>query len=100
MSEPREAPDDGPYLRTWLVSLDEVLAAQSEQSGMMGVRGRSENPSRLLLTFYVDDIEGELVRTLITEFENNAELTLGTAEDVRITGKPVLNRNVIENVTA
>jgi hydrophobe/amphiphile efflux-3 (HAE3) family protein len=80
--------------------LDEVLAAQSEQSGMMGVRGRSENPSRLLLTFYVDDIEGELVRTLITEFENNAELTLGTAEDVRITGKPVLNRNVIENVTA
>jgi predicted RND superfamily exporter protein len=67
---------------------------------MAGVRDPSETPSRMLVTFYVDDIEGEPVRTLITEFENNAELTLGTAEAVRITGKPVLNRNVIENVTA
>ena len=25
MSEPREAPDDGPYPRTWMDSLDEVL---------------------------------------------------------------------------
>ena len=25
MSEPREAPDDGPYQRTWMDSLDEVL---------------------------------------------------------------------------
>ncbi|MEF8783436.1 MAG: hydrophobe/amphiphile efflux-3 (HAE3) family transporter [Haloarculaceae archaeon] len=80
--------------------LDQVIAEQSEASGMMGVRDPAETPNRLLLTFYVDDIEGELVRTLITEFDNNAELTLGTAEDVRITGKPVLNRNVIENVTA
>jgi len=80
--------------------LDRILAEQSEASGIAGVRDPSETPNRLLLTFYVDDIEGELVRTLITEFDNNAALTLGTAEDVQITGKPVLNRNVIENVTA
>ncbi|MFC7186259.1 efflux RND transporter permease subunit [Halorubrum yunnanense] len=79
--------------------LDATLAKQTG-SGMMSVRDPSQTPSRVLLTFYVNDVEGEEVRTLIDEFEGNADLALTGANDVRITGKPVLNRNVIENVTA
>ncbi|MFC7324743.1 RND family transporter [Halorubrum rutilum] len=79
--------------------LDTTLAQQTG-SGMMAVRDPTETPSRVLLTFYVDDVEGEEVRTLIDEFDGNADLALTGAHDVRITGKPVLNRNVIENVTA
>ena len=78
--------------------LDAGLRAASE--GPNAIRDPSEHPSKLLLTFYVDDVEGEPVRTLIDEFEGNADYTLTTAEDVQVTGKPVLNRNVIENVTA
>jgi predicted RND superfamily exporter protein len=52
----------------------------------------------MVLSFYVDDVSGEEVRTLIDEFEGNADVVLG--DEVRVTGKPVLNRNVIENVTA
>ncbi|WP_049936415.1 efflux RND transporter permease subunit [Haloplanus natans] len=79
--------------------LDAALRAASED-GPIAVRDPSATPNKLLLTFYVDDVEGEPVRTLIDEFEGNADYTLTTAEDVQVTGKPVLNRNVIENVTA
>ena len=80
--------------------LDAALERLSRSDRMGTVRSPDETPSRLVLAFYIDDIEGQNVRSLITAFDSNAELTLTTAEDVRITGKPVLNRNVIENVTA
>ncbi|AXG07281.1 RND family transporter [Haloplanus rubicundus] len=80
-------------------ALDASLRA-ARDDGPTAIRDPSEHPSKLLLTFYVDDVEGEPVRTLIDEFEGNADYTLTTADEVRVTGKPVLNRNVIENVTA
>jgi hydrophobe/amphiphile efflux-3 (HAE3) family protein len=79
--------------------LDRALAAQTGD-GPLAVEDPDRHPSRLVLTFAVEDVEGEAVRTLIEEFEGNAGLTLRTADDVRVTGKPVLNRTVIENVTA
>jgi hydrophobe/amphiphile efflux-3 (HAE3) family protein len=79
--------------------LDASLRA-ARDDGPTAIRDPSEHPSKLLLTFYVDDVEGEPVRTLIDEFEGNADYTLTTADAVQVTGKPVLNRNVIENVTA
>jgi len=79
--------------------LDASIRAASDD-GPAAIRDPSEHPNKLLLTFYVDDVEGEPVRTLIDEFEGNADFTLTTAEEVQVTGKPVLNRNVIENVTA
>jgi len=79
--------------------LDASLRAASGD-GPTAIRDPSDHPSKLLLTFYVDDVEGEPVRTLIDEFEGNADYTLTTADEVQVTGKPVLNRNVIENVTA
>jgi hypothetical protein len=77
-----------------------LRAASDDEGGPTAIRDPSETPSKLLLTFYVDDVEGEPVRTLIDEFEGNADYTLTTADEVQVTGKPVLNRNVIENVTA
>jgi len=79
--------------------LDASLQAASD-GGPTAIRDPSDQPGKLLLTFYVDDVEGEPVRTLIDEFEGNADYTLTTADEVQVTGKPVLNRNVIENVTA
>ena len=79
--------------------LDASLRAVRD-GGPTPIRDPSDHPSKLLLTFYVDDVEGEPVRTLIDEFEGNADYTLTTADEVRVTGKPVLNRTVIENVTA
>jgi hydrophobe/amphiphile efflux-3 (HAE3) family protein len=66
----------------------------------LAVRDPAATPSKLLLAFYVDDVEGEPVRTLIDEFHGNADHALTSADEVQVTGKPVLNRNVIENVTA
>lgn len=79
--------------------LDRILTAQTGSS-ILSVENPEKNPSRIVLTYYVDDVEGDMVRTLISEFHGNADITLTTAEDIRVTGKPVLNRNVIENVTA
>ncbi|TSD08628.1 RND family transporter [Haloglomus irregulare] len=79
--------------------LDAALAARTG-SGSLTVADPDRRPSRLVLTFAIEDVKGEATRTLIEEFEGNAELTLRTADEVRVTGKPVLNRMVIENVTA
>ena len=79
--------------------LDAALEAASSSAPMV-IEDPDRHPSRLLLTFYVDDIEGEPVRTLIDEFEGTAAHTVDNAAEVRVTGKPVLNRTVIENVTA
>ena len=79
--------------------LDAALAARTGD-GPLSIENPDRHPSRLVVTFAVDDVEGEAVRTLIEEFEGNAALTLDPGVGVRVTGKPVLNRTVIENVTA
>jgi hydrophobe/amphiphile efflux-3 (HAE3) family protein len=79
--------------------LDTALAARTGD-GPLSIEDPDRHPSRLVVTVAVDDVEGEAVRTLIEEFEGNAALALGPGVDVRVTGKPVLNRTVIENVTA
>lgn len=80
--------------------IESTVNKQASQNNMIAVDSVSDNPNSILMTFYVDDMEGEPVRTLIGEFDGSAEQTLTTVEDTRITGKPVVNRNVIENVTA
>lgn len=77
-----------------------IVNKQASGDNMISVEPISKNPNAILMTFYVDDIEGEPIRTLIGEFEGNAEQTLTDIDDIKITGKPVVNRNVIENVTA
>jgi hydrophobe/amphiphile efflux-3 (HAE3) family protein len=76
--------------------LEDALTAASAGSAFGA--GAVDEPTHAVLSFYVDDVSGAEVRTLIDEFDNNAETVLD--DEVRVTGKPVLNRNVIENVTA
>jgi predicted RND superfamily exporter protein len=96
---------DGPVERVELVNNGTVPgtnsgldAALSEAADGPFGAGTVDEPTHAVLSFYVDDISGAEVRTLIDEFEGNARTVLD--DDVRVTGKPVLNRNVIENVTA
>jgi hypothetical protein len=79
--------------------LDAALAARTGD-GPLSIEDPDRHPSRLVVTVAVEDVQGEAVRTLIEEIEGNAALALGPGVDVRVTGKPVLNRTVIENVTA
>ena len=97
---------DGPVERAKLLNggdlpetqeqLDATIAAMEADETLEA--GTTEEPTHVVLSFFVDDVSGEEVRTLIDEFEGNAEVVLD--DEVRVTGKPVLNRNVIENVTA
>jgi len=73
-------------------ALDRTAADETFDAGTVN------EPTHMVISFYVDDVSGSEVRTLIDEFDGNAEMVLN--DDVRVTGKPVLNRNVIENVTA
>jgi len=97
---------DGPVERVKLANsgeipetqkgLDKTLESMEENAAFEA--GTTDEPTHAVLSFFVDDVSGEEVRTLIDEFEGNAEVVLD--DEVRVTGKPVLNRNVIENVTA
>ncbi|MDZ7687247.1 MAG: hydrophobe/amphiphile efflux-3 (HAE3) family transporter [Halobacteriales archaeon] len=97
---------DGPVERAKLLNggslpetqeeLDATLAALEADTAFEA--GTTDEPTHAVVSFFVDDVSGEEVRTLIDEFEGNADVVL--EDEVRVTGKPVLNRNVIENVTA
>ncbi len=63
------------------------------------VQDKSINPTQIKMNFYVDDIEGKESRVLIDEFKSNANMVI-PGKQVKVTGKQVLNRNVIENVTS
>lgn len=56
-------------------------------------------PNRILVQMFVEDIEGKPIRNLIDDIYDKSEEYFSN-ESVSVTGKPVLNRNVIENVTA
>jgi hydrophobe/amphiphile efflux-3 (HAE3) family protein len=58
----------------------------------------SDHPDELLVTLYVEDIRGTPVRELIDDINATAAETLPDTT-VRITGRPVLNRNIIESNT-
>ncbi|WP_299266194.1 efflux RND transporter permease subunit [Halorientalis sp.] len=91
-------PDEGAEFQRLLDRVETQSAANADPTSTLG---RSEaRPNRVVLTVYTDDVEGPAVRTLIEQHQQTAETTLPPSADVRITGKPVLNRNVIENVTA
>jgi hydrophobe/amphiphile efflux-3 (HAE3) family protein len=57
------------------------------------------HPQQLLLTLYVDDLEGAEIRSLVDRLDALAATEL-PADRVVVTGKPVVTRSVIENVTA
>ena len=69
------------------------------ESDLMPISGRTDTPDRFVIQLFVADIGGEEVRHLIDDTEATADRHLVT-ERTSVTGKPVVNRNVIENVTS
>lgn len=60
----------------------------------------ADHPDRVVVQVFVRDIEGQTEREVIDYIENTANATLPASMDARVTGEMVINRNVIENVTA
>lgn len=77
---------------------DDVLDRQEDQD-LLQLGERSDHPDKMLVTMYVRDVEGQEIRALIDDTDAAADATISDKR-VAVTGKPVLNRNVIENVTA
>ena len=76
----------------------QTLQEQS-QAPLSEVTAPSHRPGELLLTLHVGDVRGAGTRELVERIEAAAD---GTDEDVSVavTGKPVVNRAIIDNVTA
>ncbi|MEF8825527.1 MAG: MMPL family transporter [Halapricum sp.] len=74
------------------------LVARQSQSSLATVTAPSRRPGELLLTLHVKDVRGTEIRTLIDRIESAAVET-EPGKDVAITGKPVVNQVIIENVT-
>lgn len=77
--------------------LHEMVDRQAEDP-LMPMGDRFDTPGKFLIQLGVDDIEGEDVRHLIDDVDQEADWYFET-ERTAVTGKPVVNRNVIENVT-
>jgi len=78
--------------------LRKTVDTQAE-SDLMPIGSRADTRNRILIQLFVGDIEGKEVRHLIDDTEAIADKHLQT-ERTAVTGKPVVNRNVIENVTS
>ena len=89
------ADGDIPERRSRLI---DTVDRQAE-SDLMPISGRTDAPDRFVIQLFVADIEGEEVRYLIDDTEAMADRHFAT-ERTAVTGKPVVNRNVIENVTS
>ncbi|MEZ3117995.1 RND family transporter [Halobaculum sp. MBLA0147] len=60
----------------------------------------SDHPDRVVVQVFVRDITGQTEREVIDYTKETANATLPASMDSRVTGEMVINRNVIENVTA
>lgn len=75
------------------------LVARAAESPLSAAPDPTRHPDELLLTLYVGDVEGAEIRTLVDRLS-----ALGAdhlpGRSVVVTGKPVVTRSIIENVTA
>ncbi len=76
-----------------------MASLASAEGGLMPLGERFATPNKMMIQLYVDDIEGKEVRHLIDDTKAEADWQFST-EETSVTGKPVINRNVIENVTS
>ena len=67
----------------------------------VGLRPFEETPNRMLVQLYVEDIDGSEEQAVIDAIEQTADQELkADGLETRISGNIVINRNVIDNVTA
>ena len=74
-------------------------ALQQTDVPPVGAQPFDETPDRLLVQLYAEKLNGTEEEEVIATTEETANATLGTM-DARVSGNIVINRNVIENVTA
>ena len=74
-------------------------ALQQTDIPPVGAQPFDETPDRLLVQLYVEELEADEEADVIATTESTAAETLD-GMDARISGNIVINRNVIENVTA
>jgi len=74
-------------------------ALQGTDIPPVGAQPFEETPDRLLVQLYVEDIDGSEEADVISAVETAGDDTLD-GMDARISGNIVINRNVIDNVTA
>lgn len=74
-------------------------ALQGTDIPPVGAQPFDETPDRLLVQLYVEDIDGSEEADVISAVETAGDDTLGEM-DARVSGNIVINRNVIDNVTA
>ncbi|MCK5661762.1 MAG: MMPL family transporter, partial [Methanosarcinales archaeon] len=61
----------------------------------------SESGDKLAVDYYIDDISGKATSDIISKIESSEKyVDLGADSALTITGSPVLNRNIILNVTS
>jgi hydrophobe/amphiphile efflux-3 (HAE3) family protein len=80
---------------------DQIRAVvdRGAENPLTAVHSPSRNPDRLLLTVHASDIRGTEVRTVIDRIEGAAAAEMPGAS-MAVTGKPVINRVIIENGTS
>ncbi len=97
-----------PIRATESTNSDWLPETQEELDEQMDIRAGVDRPptagqhpynhsDRVVIQIYVEDISGETERDVIDHVESTAEVM---DKDTRVTGKMVVNRNVIENVTS
>jgi hydrophobe/amphiphile efflux-3 (HAE3) family protein len=82
-------------------AFDENLAkrAKVDRPPTLG-KTPADHPDRVIVQLFVRDIAGQTEREVIDYTKETANATLPGSMDARVTGEMVINRNVIENVTA
>jgi hypothetical protein len=78
----------------------ERIVEAGSHNPLSTVEPPSRHPDQLLLTLRIGDVQGTEIRSLIDSIEATAAETAPSDADVSITGKPGVNRAIIENVTA
>ena len=72
---------------------------QQSEIPPVGAQPFDKTPDRMLVQLYVEELDGSEEAAVIETTEETANATLGSM-DARISGNIVINRNVIQNVTA
>jgi hydrophobe/amphiphile efflux-3 (HAE3) family protein len=94
-----QAGADGSILNDPEARSEQFSRLQQSEMPPVGSQSFDQTPDRLLVQLYVEQINGSEEEDVIATTEQTANATLD-GMDARISGNIVINRNVIENVTA
>lgn len=80
---------------------DELESIFNQMPPEVKARYFSESGDKIAIDYYIDDISGKTTSDVISKIESSEKyVDLGPDSAITITGSPILNRNVILNVTS